>query len=212
MEEYPGLALHTLAVSNRVRPAEWKKEAVKQGLACYGTVFRTKPNPGLAATVIPAATELFIQTKLTEAATIAFEMADWLCSLQISTTDPLTPQWAGAFRTASNGNQGSEPPGAGETGLSVQALACAYQVTQLTSDPTREDRYRGSLNGAVLFLCGLQYLEANTRHFENSFRLGTLIGGVHMSASDGNLRIDATGCAMSGLFRYLSCGAERRGP
>jgi hypothetical protein len=210
--EYPGLALHALAVSHRVRPAEWKKDAVKRGVAYYFEQFRAKPHPGLVATITPAAAELFGQTKSNEAATAALEMNDWLCTLQIPTTDPRTPQWAGGFRVVANGQATADPPGAVETGSYVQSLAYAYQLTRLTGDPTREARYRPALTGAVLFLCGLQFLETNTRHFENTFRSSTLFGAVHLSPTDGTLRIDATAGAITGLLRYLSCGAERGGP
>ena len=57
---------------------------------------------------------------------------------------------------------------------------------------------------------GLQYLEANTRHFENTFRANMLIGGFHLSPTDGNLRIDATATAVTGLLRFLASGAEAR--
>ena len=210
LNEYPGLALHALAVGNRVRPAEWKKDAVKRGVAHYATLFRTKPHPMLAATVVPAAAELYAQTKLPEAATAAFEMADWLCGLQIPATDPRTPQWAGAFRVVANGQVTTDPPGAVETGLHVQCVACAYHLARLTGDLTRETKYKPSLTEAVQFLCGLQFLEANTRHFENTFRANMLIGAVHLSPADGNLRIDATAAAVTGMLRYLSSGAEGR--
>jgi hypothetical protein len=210
VNEYPGLALHALAMSNRIRPAEWKKDAVKRGVAYYATQFRTKPHPMLAATVIPAAAELFVQTRLNEAATAAFEMTDWLCGLQIPATDPRTPQWAGAFRVVVNGQATTDPPGAVETGMYVQSLACAYQLARLAADLTRENRYRPSLNEAVHFLCGLQFLETNTRHFENTFRANMLIGGAHLSPTDGNLRIDATASAVTGMLRFLSSGAEGR--
>jgi hypothetical protein len=36
-----------------------------------------------------------------------------------------------------------------------------------------------------------------------------LIGGFHLSPTDGNLRIDATGTAVTGLLRFLSSGAEK---
>jgi len=61
----------------------------------------------------------------------------------------------------------------------------------------------------VQFLGGLQYLEANTRHFENAFRANMLIGGFHVSPADGNLRIDAAAAAISGQLRFLGSGAER---
>ncbi len=212
VNEYPGCALHALAVSNRVRPAEWKKEAVKRGVAHYAAAFKAKPHPLLAATVTPAAAELYAQLKLPDAAAAAFEMNDWLCGLQIAPTDPRTPQWGGGFRVVAGGRLTSDPPGAAETALLVHSLACAYQTTRLGGDREREGKYRETLTAAVLFLCGLQYLEPNTRHFENAFRTSTLIGAVHRSPVDGTLRIDATACTVTGLLRYLSCGAERQGP
>lgn len=204
LNEYPGTALHALAVGNRVRPAEWKKDAVKRGVAHYAGVFRAKPHPMLAATVVPAAAELYAQTKLPEAATAALEMTDWLCALQIPTTDPRTPQWAGGFRT------GTEPPATADTGAYVQCLACGYHLTRLTADLTREAKYKSALTEAVQFLCGVQFLDTNTRHFETTFRANMLLGAFYLSPGDGNLRIDATACAVTGLLRYLASGAETR--
>jgi len=211
VNEYPGYALQALAVSNRVRPAEWKKDAVKRGVGYYHTLFRTKPHPMLAATLTPCAFEYYLQTKLNDAATAVYEMNDWLCTLQIVLTDPQTPQWAGGFRSVEKG-QAKAPPTTAETGLYVQSLACADQLTRLTGDLTRERKYRPALLGAVEFLCGLQFIEANTRHFDNIFRANMLIGAFHLSPNDGNLQTDATACAIVGLLRYLWSGAERTGP
>ena len=208
--EYPGFALQALAVSNRERPADWKKEVVKRGVAYYANACRAKPQPMLAATVTPAATELYLQTKLNDALTVAFEMNDWLSTLQIASTDPRTPQWAGGFRTLVNGQATDTPTSAVETAMYLQSLSCAYQLTRMTADLTREHRYRGAVTDAAQFLCSLQFAEANTRHFEDSFRASMLIGGFHLSPTDGNLPIDATACSVTGLLRFLSCAAERR--
>lgn len=210
LNEYPGLALQALAVSNRQRPAEWKKDAVKRGVSHYAGLFRTRPHPLLAASLTPAATELYLQTKFPEMASAVFEMNDWLCAIQIASTDPRTPQWAGGFRTVVNGQATADPPGAAETGMYVQSLACAYQLSRATADLTREGKYRPTLGAAVEFLCGSQFSEANTRHFENTFRANMLIGGFHLSSTDGHLRTDATACAVTGLLRFLSSGAEGR--
>ena len=208
VNEYPGLALHALALSNRARSAEWKKEAVKKGVTYYSELFRTKPHPVLAATIVPAATEMYLQTKLNELATTAFEMNDWLCALQIPVTDPRIPQWAGGFRTVVNGHSVDTPAGAVETGLFVQCQSCAYQLTRFTSDLNRERKYKSALSASVQFLCGLQFTEANTAHFESTFRVRWLVGGFYLSPTDGNLRTDATACAVTGLLSYLSSGAE----
>jgi hypothetical protein len=210
VNEYPGFALHALAVSARVRPAGWKNDAVKRGVAHYREAFRAKPHPMLAATLTPAACELFLQTKLPDAAAAAFEMNDWLCGLQIGPTDPRHPQWAGGFRAVANGQATTDPPATAATGLYVQSLACAYHITRVGGDLTREGKYLPALQSAVNFLCGLQYLEVNTRHFENNYRIAMLIGGFHLSPSDGGLRTDASARALIGLLRYLSSGAEGR--
>ncbi len=91
----------------------------------------------------------------------------------------------------------------------MQSLAYACKLTRLTPDPERFTKYKSAVNYAAQFLCGLQYLEANTRHFDNSFRANMLIGGFHLSPDDGNLRIDATGSAITGLIQFLSSGAEK---
>ena len=210
VNEYPGAALHVLAMSNRVRPAEWKKDAVKKGVAHYQALFRAKPHPTLAVTLTPAATELYFQTKLTEAATAAFEMNDWLCAIQIGANDQRTPQWAGGFRAMADGRLTDAPPNASDTGRHVQSLACAYHLTRVTGDLTREAKYRPALGDAVQFLYGLQFLETNTRHFEDNFRAKMLLGAFYLTPTDGNLRIDATACAVTGLLRFLSSGAESR--
>jgi hypothetical protein len=210
VNEYPGFALQALAVSNRMRPADWKKEVVKRGITYYANACRAKPHPMLAATVTPAATEFYLQTKLDDALTVVFEMNDWLSTLQIASTDPRTPQWAGGFRTVVNGQPTDTPSSAVETAMYLQSLSCAYQLTRLTADLTRERRYRAAVTDAAQFLCSLQFAEANTRHFEDSFRASMLIGGFHLSPSDGNLPIEATACSVTGLLRFLSCGAERR--
>jgi hypothetical protein len=91
-----------------------------------------------------------------------------------------------------------------DTALFVQSLASTYHLTRLTGDLTREAKYRTATADAAQFLCTHQFLEANTRHFENTFRSGTLIGGFYLSQADGNLRIDVTARAITGLLRYLA--------
>jgi hypothetical protein len=204
VNEYPGVALQALAASNRARPADWKRDAVSRGVSHYVGAFRSKPHPLLAATILPAAAEVYAQTKQPELAAAAFEMADWLCTLQIAPADSRSPQWAGGFRLP---NAGIDPLPTPEAGLILQGLSCAYGLTRATVDLTREGRYRAATADAAQYLCASQFLESNTRHFDNAFRAAALIGGFHLSPTDGNLRIDATACAVSGLLRYLAVGS-----
>jgi len=208
VNEFPGVALHAIMAGNRVKPAAWKTEAVKKGTEFYRAAFRAKPSPLLAAVLTPACAELYLQAKLPDAAVAVFEMNDWLCSLQIPGNDARTPQWAGGFRAVIDGRQADVPPGP-ETGLYVQSLAFACQLTRLTPDQERNTKYKARLTDAVQFLTSTQYVEANTQHFANTFRANMLIGGFHLSPVDGNLRIDATSNAITGLVRFLGSGAER---
>ena len=208
INEYPGAALHAIIAGNRFQPAAWKIEVATKGLTYYRARFKSNPHPLLVATLSPVCAELYQQTKSNEATTAVFEMNDWLCGLQIAPTDPRTPQWAGAFRSISDGKLADDPPGA-EVGMYVQSLALAYQINRHVPDLARNERYKAALLEATRFLCSLQYLESNTRHFENTFRAHMLVGGFHLSPLDGTLRIDATATAISGLLGFLASGAEK---
>jgi hypothetical protein len=204
----PGLVLHALAVGNRVKPAAWKAEAVKKGCDFYRAHFRTHPHPLLAAALTPAFTEVFLQTKSPDAAAAVFEMNDWLAGLQYPPSDPRHPAWAGGFRQWADGMPVEGVPGA-ECGAYLASLSCACQVARHVPDLDRYPRYRQAALDTITFLTGLQYVEGNTRHFENAYRANTLIGGFYMSPADGNLRVDATAWCVLSMLRYLGSGAER---
>lgn len=208
VNEYPGAALHALAVSNRVTPAAWKADAVKKGMEHYRAWFKANPHPMLVATLTPAFAELSLQTKANDAAALVFEMNDWLAGLQYPAGDPRHPAWAGGFKSLADGHPADTEPGC-ECGAYLHSLACAYHLTRLNPDNARAARYKQTLVDAVQFLAGLQYTEANTRHFENGFRANVLLGGFYLSPTDGNLRIDSTALALSGLLRFLASGAEK---
>jgi len=208
VNEYPGYSLHAIAASNRTRPAGWKADAVRKGVTFYRTAFKAAPHPMLAATMTPAAAEHFLQSKDPTILAAAVEMCEWLCELQIPPADPKRPLWAGGFRGWANGQAVDAPPGF-ETGAYLHALACACKSTKEAQDTTRFGRFRQAATDAAQYLGGLQYTEANTRHFADTFRAGTLIGGFYLSPTDGNLRIDATARCVSGLLRFLGSGAER---
>ena len=207
VNEYPGTAMHALAVGHRVKPAAWKAEALKKGIEHYHGWFKANPHPMLVATLTPAFAEFYLNAKSNEAAAAVFEMNDWLIALQYPTGDPRHPNWAGGFRGFANGQAVENEPAC--EGCYLQSLACSYHLVRFTADLARATKYKQAIQDSVQFLTGLQYSEANTRHFENGFRANQLIGGFYLAPTDGNLRIDTTACAVSGLLRFLSCGAEK---
>lgn len=206
--EHPGWALWAVASSYRPRPSSEKQELIRRGLRYYRARFRAAPHPLRAASLILAASEWFAQTQEAEAATAVCEAADWLCTLQIPVTDPRLPQWAGGFRQFRDGRTVEVPSGP-ETGLLVLSLSAACQVTRQIPDRDRFGRYATTVVDASRYLVGLQYTEANTRHFDNAFRAQMLIGAFHLTPRDGNIRLDATSHSVLGLLRFLDSGAER---
>lgn len=201
---YPGLVLQALAAANRVKPDSEKALALTRGIAYYRAAFRAKPHPVLAGTVIPAADDLFAQTRDRDAAATAFEMADWLCASQYGRTDVRQVLWAGGFRTS-----GTAEPGY-ESAYAARGLAAAAHLTRQWPDLTRYAKYRPALVDAVGFVRGIQYTQDNTDHFEGKFRAHYLIGGVRLAPADGTLRVEATAAAVSAYLRYLESGAEGR--
>jgi len=113
----------------------------------------------------------------------------------------------GGIRTVLNGQQTDLPSGP-ETGSYVQSLTLACQFARQVPDLDRHGKYKSAAQDATQYLIDLQYGEANTRHFENAFRANMLIGSYHLSPNDGNIRIDATAVAVSGLLRYLAFVAQ----
>ncbi|MBX9625437.1 MAG: hypothetical protein K2X82_16645 [Gemmataceae bacterium] len=207
--EQAGVVLQALAACNRVKPEAWKAEALAKGLEAARGTFKSAPDPRLAASLVPAAAEIALQTRSAEAAAATFELTDWLLTLQYTATDPKFPLRAGGFKGFADGKPVDTPPTAADTGLYLQAIGTAYQLNRQTSDLGRATRYRQAAHDAAQYLTTLQYAEGNTRHFENGFRANVLIGGFYLSPADGNLRLDAAAGAVSGLTRFLTSGAER---
>jgi hypothetical protein len=200
-----GLLLSAVVAGNLVRPDPWKVEFVTKAMTTGRPAYRAARNPYLVALVVPAFADLHLQTRNADAAAVVFELADWLCEVQYPAANPRNPAWAGGF-------PGTQPGDGGPThdsAVSLAALGWAYQVTARNADVPRAERYRQAAQDAAQFVSSLQYDEPNTRHFENTFRVNVLIGGFHLSPSDGDLRVDAAGRCVSGLLRYLASGADR---
>ncbi len=196
-----------LATSYRLKPAAWKGATVNAALArCRKREVRSIP-PAAAVPLILAASQWYLQTQQSEAAACVFTLADSLCTLQIAVTDPRLPQWAGGFRQVQAGVPRDAVVGP-EMGLYVAAVAQACLLSRHLPDLPRYRRYAPAAIDAVRHLAQRQYSESNTRHFENNFRAYMLIGGVHLSPEDGNLRIDAAAHAVIGFLRFLESRAE----
>jgi hypothetical protein len=206
VNHYPGLALYALMRSQPHRPAPWKADLVRRALGVYLPGWRRQKSlafvPGQAA----AYTEAFVQTREKAFADAVFEMADWLCTLQYERVDPTRSQWFGGFMSWGDGRAVEAAPQV-SSAVCAEALAQACRAARAAADADRHKRYSEALGRGLQFLTTLQYGEANTQHFEPTYRQ-YLVGGFHASHQDGNLRIDYTQHALSALVLYLEQGTR----
>lgn len=208
LDEATGPALAAVVASHKSRPDAWKAEAAAKCVAAHRRAFQTAPNPAVVAGLIPAFADFHLSARDPDAGAAVFELADWLCGVQYPAASARNPTWAGGFRGAATGPPADTEP-THDSAAGLAALGWAYQVTARNADVARAERYKQAAQDAAQFVAALQYTEPNTRHFENTFRANVLIGGFHLSPSDGDLRCDATGRCVAALARYLAGGADR---
>ena len=202
---YPGLALEAIAVSHRAKPEAWKKDAVAKAAAYYRTWFQSSPTPAMAGTMLPAFAAGAGEAKDDPVKSAAFEMADWLCEKQYTPATAAHRGWIGGFSKTGTG----EP--AWDSATCAGGLAAAVKLTRAAGDVTRYATYRRATVDALTFARGLQFTDDSADHFEKGFRTKFLLGGVHLSPTDGTARIDATAAAVAANLAYLSSGGEMRG-
>jgi hypothetical protein len=201
---YSGEVLYALARSQEHRPAPWKLDIVRKALPCYQTRWRASKNLAMLPRHAAAFAEAFELTRDPIYADFVFEINDWLCGFQYHQLDPLHPLWMGGFMGCVDGRPVQTPPHAGSA-ASLLSLVEGARVARLVGDTRRFDRYKDALERGLQFLTTLQYTDANTQHFADWYR-PALVGAVHVSQSDSNIRLDATqqtiGVAV-GYLRYV---------
>lgn len=201
---YPGLALEAIAVSNRAKPEAWKRDAVANAATYYRTWFKSSPTPTMAATMLPALVECAGAAKDDPVKLAAFEMADWLCEKQYTSTNTAQRGWIGGFSKTGTGEPNCD------SATCAGGLAAAVKLTRAAGDVTRYTTYRRATVEALMFARNLQFTDESADHFEKAFRSKFLLGGVHLSPTDGTTRIDATASVVAAHLAYLSCGGEMR--
>ena len=193
-QQYPGLALYGLMLSQRQRPAAWKTDLVRQALAYYQPWWQANKNPGFIPAQTAAYTEAYLLTKEPPFAACVLEMNDWLCGLQYETN--------GGFKIWKDGHEVEEAPTIG-CAVYGESLANACRVASEVPDVNRYQRYKAAVERNVNFLASLQYRLNNTFYFEAGYRERILCGGFHASDQDGNLRLDYTQQAVATLLQYI---------
>jgi hypothetical protein len=210
VNRYVGPALYGIALSQRLKPAAWKGELLRKAMVSYSKYFKEHADPAFVPWMTAACVEAFLATKEKAFVEFAFEMNDWLVTLQYEQSpDPRRPLWRGGFKNIVGDKVETSGPGV-EAGLYAQSLADVCRLVRQMPSPdlTRYDRYRSSLIRSLQFLNTLQFTEANTLHIAANYRL-MLIGGFHPTHLDGNLRVDQSAVCVSAFIQCLACGADR---
>jgi hypothetical protein len=206
--EHAGEALYGLMRSNVRRPAAWKLDAARRALAYDRAWWGEHKSPAFVAGQTAGFAEVFVQSKErardTACADFVFDMGDWLCGQQIRQLDVRHPQWQGGFAEFAQGHAATGPPKAASAAYAA-AVIDACRVTRQKPDAERYGRYSESAFAALQFVMMLQYSEANTQHFAPGYRQRCLLGGVHVSAEDGSLRLEDTAHAVAALAAYWEC-------
>jgi hypothetical protein len=201
---YPGLAIQALAASHRAKPDSRKQADMVRVIARYRELFKAQPSAMMAATLLPGVADYCLQTKDATAAAVVVELADHLCGCQYTRSDARSAAWVSGFRS---GSAAAEP--GSDSALCAAALVSAVQVTrQVAPDLARFQRYRQAAVDGLAFARRLQFSDENADHFEKGFRARFLTGGVHLSPTDGTLRIDATAHLVTAQLAFLQSGAE----
>jgi hypothetical protein len=198
---YPGEALYGLARSQRHRPAEWKVDLLKRSLAHYRGWWKEHRNMAFVPWTSAACAETYKHTKDRTCADFVAEMNDWVCTLQYSQIEPRRMLWYGGFMSYQDGRPVETAPTVASAAY-AEGLVEACRVAREQGDLTRFQRYSEAIERCLQFLTTLQYTDSCTLHFAVWYR-PQIVGAFHGSHQDGNLRIDYTQHAVSGMFGYL---------
>ncbi|QVL29967.1 hypothetical protein KIH39_13930 [Telmatocola sphagniphila] len=204
-----GMAVYGLVASQKLKPADWKLQALRSTGTYYRTVFRSNPSPAQIGWMGPAYAEAFQLARETPFAEFVFEMNDWLCALQFTQTESKYLIYRGGFRWGFDVKH-LEPIPTLDSAQAVLSLSEAYKCMGMLQKPdaARLDKYKQALMRGCGFLERLQYSEDRTSHFVPTLR-AYLIGAFFNNPTDGNIRIDQTSMACMALTQFLASGAER---
>ena len=198
------MAIYGLVLSQRNRPAAWKREAALKAIQYYHQKWQADPSLSGGAWLTLACCECYIQGPDKKLAGYAFEISDWVCEQQYG-QNASNPKWLGGFKARANGKPALVQPRI-DAALNLEAIASACLVTRHLPDAQRYNKYREALGMGSEFLIGLQFGEANTLHFSPGYRTA-VIGGFHPSHDDGNLRLDYNHHAVCALVQSITSAA-----
>ena len=204
---YPGeamLALMTLYESQPNRYPEIPK-ALGNAFPYYREYFQKRPNPAFVPWQTMALHRLYRVTKQKELADFIFKMNDFLIAMQntpkaIKNPEPDT---MGRFYDPKKRKYG--PPHASSTAIYSEGLVDAFQLAQALNDNPRMKSYAYAIRWGNRSLFQLQYTQDNTYYIPNK---PAVIGALHTTVTNGNIRVDNTQHSTMAWLNFLSSTGE----
>lgn len=202
-----GWIIQALVTSYGQAPAPWKLEAAQRALLACRSQWQGQRQMELACSVIPGAVEAYLRTKDRTLAETAFEMAEWLTTLQYP-PDPRAVHWQGGFMSWQEGQPSRTLPTL-RSASALAALADACRAAREAGQVQTYERCRAALERGMVFLASLQYAPANCGHFAESYR-PLVVGAFRSAPDDGKIRLSEHAEAVEACLRFLELWTPTR--
>lgn len=202
-----GMIVQALVASYGQAPAPWKLEAARRAILASRSQWQGQRQVEWACSVIPGAGEAYLRTKDRMLAETAFEMAEWLTTLQYP-PDPRAVHWQGGFMSWQDGQPSRTLPTL-RSASALAALADACRAAREAGQVQTYERCRAALERGMVFLASLQYTPANCGHFAESFR-PLVVGAFRSAPDDGRIRLAEHAEAVEACLRYLELWTSSR--
>ena len=180
----PAQVLLALAVAAGRGLTRLDRPALERALRHYRHRFRYRRHLGHVCWLPPAAAAAFRLTGDPAHAALAFEVADWVLGFQ--------QEKSGGFL----GDLQPDAPGY-STGVFLEGVAAALALAHALGDGERAARYRRSATRGLAFLDTIVYQERDRALLPD---LARALGGVRMSRTASDVRLDFVAHALSALL------------
>ena len=165
-------------------------------------------NPAFVPWHTQACLSLFSQTGRREFADFAFEINDWLLSMQQWDEWPgLPPDLWGRFYNPRRPDFG--PPHAASTGAYLEGLADAKTLARELGDEARADAYGRAISRGLRSLRQLQFRDQRDAFYIS--RPKRVMGALRTEAYDNAVRIDSAAHALAAAVKILRPGLQPSG-
>jgi hypothetical protein len=193
---YPGEALLALAMLHDRRPDPMLATRIRAGFQHYRAWHREQPNPAFIPWHVQAYARFFRCDGDAEMASFAFEMSDWLVTLQQHAGPP---DARGEFFTHETAHFG--PPHASSTGVYLEGLIEAFALARDLGQAARADRYRHAILKGLRSLMQLQFRDEGDMFYLS--RRERVAGGLRTATFDNTIRLDNVQHGLMAIWRIL---------